>query len=166
MRRRTKDPLAQLSQTLRNQFALDPKSVHGPAHWKRVEGYGLYLARHTGANPLIVRLFALFHDSQRWDDGWDPEHGPRAAEKARELSQEIPLKKAELETLCQACFGHTKITFSDDPTVATCWDADRLDLDRVGVKVDPDRLNSKEAKRLARLGPMQWRHRVGLKTSK
>lgn len=163
---KNRDPLRQLRPQLLVDFVLDPDSIHGPAHWKRVEGYGLYLAPQTGADPLVVRLFALFHDSQRQDDGWDPDHGPRAADKARAMRSLIPLADEAFETLCEACFGHTKFTFSADPTVATCWDADRLDLDRVGQTVDPERINTEEGKRLARLGPLQRRQEAGLLTSR
>lgn len=33
-----------------------------------------------------------------------------------------------------------------DITVQTCWDADRLDLGRVGIRPDPDRLCTSAAK--------------------
>jgi hypothetical protein len=52
-------------------------SVHGPSHWRRVEKNGLLLATRTGADPVVVRLFALFHDSCRMNDGSDDGHGGR-----------------------------------------------------------------------------------------
>lgn len=33
-----------------------------------------------------------------------------------------------------------------DPTIATCWDADRLDLLRVGIRPDPARLVTEAAR--------------------
>ncbi|MCE2884462.1 MAG: hypothetical protein LW806_06120, partial [Planctomycetaceae bacterium] len=53
--------------------------LHGLAHWWRVRHNGLLVADAMGANPRVVRLFAIFHDSHREDDGYDREHGPRAA---------------------------------------------------------------------------------------
>tara|TARA_B100000315_G_scaffold79959_1_gene73252 strand:- start:616 stop:768 length:153 start_codon:yes stop_codon:yes gene_type:complete len=38
---------------------------------------------------------------------------------------------------------------ASDITIATCWDADRLDLGRVGADPNPKYLFSDEAKRIA-----------------
>ena len=43
---------------------LSNDSIHGPNHWKSVEKNGIYLSKYTGANVIVVRLFALFHDFQ------------------------------------------------------------------------------------------------------
>ena len=55
----------------------------------------------------------------------------------------------EFETLSYACTWHQDRDFSDDPTIATCWDADRLDLGRVNIIPDPALLNTAFAKQLA-----------------
>ena len=47
--------------------------------------------------------------------------------------------------------GHTGGGLSKDPTIGTCWDADRLDLPRVGVIPTPDFLSTAAAKKLLRL---------------
>jgi uncharacterized protein len=39
----------------------------------------------------------------------------------------------EMELLCYACEHHSDGMVLGDPTVQTCWDADRLDLGRVGI---------------------------------
>src|SRR5512141_1377120 len=65
------------------QFPLGPNSIHGPNHWQMVERNGLLLAKETGANEIVVRLFALFHDSRRQNEGTDPDHGHRGAQLAR-----------------------------------------------------------------------------------
>lgn len=156
------DSLADLRALLEAEYLLGLDSIHGPSHWRRVEGYGLYLSEHTGADPMVVRLFALFHDCRRLNESWDPMHGQRGADRALELSDKIPLDGAGLDLLRAACAGHTHIQFSANSTVATCWDADRLDLDRVCIAPDPDRLNTNEAKRLARYDPTRRRQLVGL----
>lgn len=118
-------------------FRLPQSSVHGPAHWARVRLNGLLIARESGADLKVVELFAFLHDSQRIDDGADPEHGPRAAEYA--LSKHgvlFDLKPRQLKALVAACRGHTRERLSDSVTVQTCWDADRLDLFRVGIRPD------------------------------
>ncbi|MBE9561765.1 MAG: hypothetical protein IMF12_02710, partial [Proteobacteria bacterium] len=45
--------------------------VHGPEHWTRVERNGLYLCKQNSADTDVIKLFALFHDSMRLNDGWD-----------------------------------------------------------------------------------------------
>jgi uncharacterized protein len=109
-------------------------SAHGPAHWRRVERNGLLLATRSEADPVIIRLFALFHDCQRVNDGWDPDHGARGAEYAKTLRGEFfELPDDAFEKLHFACTWHTDRDHDDDPTVGACWDADRLDLGRVGI---------------------------------
>ena len=46
----------------------------------------------------------------------------------------------ELGLLVVACQGHSDGQTHEDVTVSTCWDADRLDLGRVGIRPDPRRL--------------------------
>ena len=45
-----------------------------------------------------------------------------------------------MELLRLACARHTDGWLEADVTVQTCWDADRLDLPRAGVRVRPERL--------------------------
>jgi len=126
---------------LRLRFALDWYDIHGAAHWARVRAIGLHLAQRTGADPTVVELFAWLHDSCRWNDGTDPEHGQRAAELGAELNgQFYDLEPSRLELLAAACRGHSNGETEGEVTVTTCWDADRLDLGRIGVIPDPARL--------------------------
>ena len=116
----------------------DPHGIHGPRHWATVERNGLYLAEFTGASPTLVSLFSLFHDSCRLDDGYDPEHGPRAAEYVFSLRSELSVlvpDDGDFQLLLEACEGHTHITHHENPLIGTCWDADRLDLGRVNVEL-------------------------------
>jgi uncharacterized protein len=131
------------------QFRLPLDSMHGPAHWARVRYNGLLLAKSTGADTLVVELFAFLHDSQRENDGGDPEHGPRAAEFARQHCGELfHLNSRQLGMLMTACAGHTKDRHSSCITAQTCWDADRLDLGRPGVEfeIDPYYLGTSAAR--------------------
>ncbi|NCT66661.1 MAG: hypothetical protein GXC76_03345 [Rhodanobacteraceae bacterium] len=130
-----------LIRLIRRQFVLDWHGIHGAPHWARVRLNGLRLAALTGANPSVVELFAFLHDSQRRNDGHDPFHGPRAAAFARSLPRElVRLSTDEVELLAHACEGHSDGHMKADVTVQTCWDADRLDLGRVGIVPDSDRL--------------------------
>ena len=132
---------------LRDHFALDWIGIHGAPHWARVRANGLRLAQSTGANIRVVEAFAWMHDSCRMNDDYDPEHGLRAAELARRVNaQFFQLEMVELDLLVQACEGHSEGLLRADITVQTCWDADRLDLGRVGVTPRPDRLCTKAAR--------------------
>jgi uncharacterized protein len=139
----SEDPLIsqKLFQHIQIQYALSPTGIHGPAHWQRVCENGLRLAAVTGANVQVVELFAYLHDACRQSDGRDRDHGPRAAALARALQGTLlHLRKHELELLAYACAYHTRGLTEADVTVQTCWDADRLDLGRIGIRPDPARL--------------------------
>jgi uncharacterized protein len=132
-------------------FALGEVSLHGPDHWRRVERNGLALAERNGANVEIVRLFAVLHDSQRRNESHDPQHGARAADYAAQLHGEyFVLPNEELELLQYALTHHAKGMLSNDVTIGTCWDADRLDLGRVGIAPSAAYLSTAAAKQLLR----------------
>jgi uncharacterized protein len=127
-----------LVEMVQRGYALRLDGIHGIAHWTRVRTNGLRLAELTGANPEVVELFAFLHDSQRLNDGHDPKHGARAAEFATSLQGSlVALSEEEFELLQFACKYHTNGLTEADITVQTCWDADRLDLGRVGIRPDP-----------------------------
>lgn len=137
-----------LLQEVLRDYALLLNGDHGVSHWARVHENGLRLAEETGANRDVVRLFAVMHDSCRINEGWDPEHGPRAAVLARKLRGEFfELNDHDFGLLCRACEGHTHERSHPDVTIQTCWDADRLDLGRVGITPHPSRLCTAVARR-------------------
>lgn len=128
----------ELIQAVKNQFEVDWNGLHGVGHWARVYDNGLHLAQSTGANTNVVRLFAVFHDSRRFTDGRDMEHGPRGAQLARLYrGKYFELPDDEFDLLYTACSLHTRATTHADSTVRTCFDADRLDLARAGKTPDP-----------------------------
>jgi uncharacterized protein len=129
-------------------YALPWDGFHGVAHWARVLENGLRLAEESGASIAVVQLFAVLHDCRRLNEGDDPEHGERAAELSRELRGVVfNLSDQEFRLLHRACAGHTHERTHPDVTIQTCWDADRLDLGRVGVTPDPYFLNTEFARR-------------------
>lgn len=139
--------------TVSGQFHADRHSVHGPDHWRRVEQNGLWLATQTGADILVTRLFAWFHDSKRENENTDPEHGLRGAEYAASLRGILfDLDDVSFEKLRYACALHTDENSSDDPTIGTCWDADRLDLGRVGIIPSPPYMSTAFGKEVAQAG--------------
>jgi uncharacterized protein len=146
-----------LIKTIRSQFALDWTGIYGAPHWSRVRENGLRIAEATGANITVVELFAFLHDSKRLNDGRDPKHGLRATEFARAIAgKEFDIEQHELELLAEACTGHSDGYVEGDITVLTCWDADRLDLGRVGIQPNPQYLCTEVAKQAEIL---EWAYR-------
>ena len=132
---------------IRNQYVLDWHGIHGIHHWRRVNKNGLRLAIITQANPAVVELFAFLHDSRRFNEGTDPDHGRRAAVFAKQLRGTfINLPDYDFELLVFACRYHTEGLTEANVTVQTCWDADRLDLGRVGKRPKANYLCTEAAK--------------------
>ncbi len=141
-----------LSQDLLNhllgQFPLGKSTIHGEDHWMRVLYNGRLLAKETAANLNVVELFAIFHDCQRDNDDYDLEHGRRAAEFVNDIKDSwLNINEKETELLIEACKYHSDGFIEADITVQTCWDSDRLDLGRVGIKPLADKLCTKAAKK-------------------
>jgi uncharacterized protein len=95
----------------------------------------------------VVELFAVVHDARRKNEGFDPEHGVRAAALARALlSPEAQLDSSRLQLLEEACRDHSRGLRDGDVTLQTCWDADRLDLLRAGTLPLPQLLCTEAAR--------------------
>lgn len=124
-------------------------AIHGINHWERVERFGHYLADLNGADKKILSLFAYTHDLGRENDGEDVFHGERSAQIAKMFWEKgvIESTTEDLDRLMYACSHHHKLRAeSDDLTVQTCWDSDRLDMWRAGIEPNPLYLYTKEAK--------------------
>ena len=121
--------------------------IHGASHWARVLENGRRLCEATGASFEVVTLFAIFHDSRRWNDGDDPRHGSRGAELAASLRGSLfELGDSDFASLHHACEHHTAGLTEAELVVQVCWDADRLDLGRVGISPQPRRLCTEAAR--------------------
>jgi uncharacterized protein len=137
----------ELIQRLKKTFKLDWNGVHGVSHWARVRVNGLLIAQENLANERVVELFAFLHDSKRQSEFRDSEHGLRAARFIDILSDDLlGISKTEKKLLCYACEYHSHGLLDEDITVLTCWDADRLDLGRVNIHPEPERLGTIIAK--------------------
>lgn len=134
---------------LRADAQLFDSEIHGLQHWQTVARNGLYLCPFADADPEVVQYFGLLHDSMRENDGADAGHGLRAAEYLRTLAEMLPLSPTQLDILASACRTHTYGSRPNNMTIAVCWDADRLDLGRVGITPNSAYLSTPEAKRIA-----------------
>jgi uncharacterized protein len=86
-------------------FAL-PKSYtcHGIGHPERVVGNAVAIAlAKPGGDVLTCRFFAVLHDSKRHNEGFDPGHGHRAADRVKALHEQVPLSDEDFERLLYAC---------------------------------------------------------------
>jgi uncharacterized protein len=132
---------------LREEYSLKWHGTHGISHWQRVRENGLLLSDSTGANAEVVELFSVLHDVKRRNESRDPKHGHRGADLAgRWQGRYFNLSQNELQLLQYACKYHTNGMTEAEITIQTCWDADRLDLGRVGTRPIPERLCTQKAK--------------------
>ena len=89
----------------------------------------------------------MLHDTQRRNERRDPSHGRRAARYAQSLRDVwFDLSDKEIELLTEALRYHSDSYTEADITVQVCWDTDRLDLGRVGIKPAPHKLCTASAK--------------------
>jgi len=146
-----------LLETIVSDYALSIDGIHGVEHWHRVYKNALKLAKYYNIESNVFMIFALFHDSRRANDDIDPRHGSRGAKYAQQLRDDFSLLKtlssSDFEILQYACSSHTKTDW-EHPLASNlianiCWDADRLDIGRVGFVVDPSYLFTDYAKEIA-----------------
>ena len=124
--------------------------IYGVKHWDRVYRNGQRLLTPK-VNPLVVGLFAYLHDSCRSGDGKDIEHGKRASIRIDNLRSSFlkDVSDEEIELLKEACSLHTTTHKTGHPTIDACFDADRLDLWRVGIFPDPQKMATEKGKEIA-----------------
>ena len=128
-------------------YKMDHNGFHGFDHWMRVLHNGRLLANAENANLKVIELFCLLHDTQRLNEDEDPLHGRRAANYAQTLRGVwFDVSGDEMDLLTEALTYHSDGYTVGDITVKVCWDADRLDLGRVGIRPAPERLCTDTAK--------------------
>ena len=71
-------------------------------------------------------------------------NGVSLEEKLLDITQE------QFEKLYHACKFHTKERSTGDATIDTCYDADRLDLGRVGFELNPHKMATAAGAKIAR----------------
>ncbi len=82
--------------------------------------------------------------NEQRDDG----HGKRGGEYALNNKELLDLTDEQLDILYRACAGHTDGRNPSCDTIACCWDADRLDIRRVGFKADLQWFNTEKAREI------------------
>ena len=129
---------------------MNVNSIHGIGHWDRVAKYAEDLST-VDVDLLVVKAFAYVHDVERENDGYDLLHGPRAAALVDNIrdTELAFLNDDEVRQLKEACELHTTTLRTEDATVNACFDADRLDLGRVGITPNPDKMATVQGRILA-----------------
>jgi uncharacterized protein len=152
--------LAAILRAILDGYILPVDGFHGVVHWARVLENGLLIAEVNGADREVVTLFALFHDSRRVNEDRDDGHGLRGGELARSLRGKlVHLDDDRFDLLFEACRLHTEGHTVGDRTLLACWDADRMDLGRVGITPDPRRLGTRAGRKLlasAHVRAVEW----------
>lgn len=124
--------------------------THGLDHWFRVWKNAQMLGvREPGVDMEVVALFCLFHDAMRANDGEDPKHGLHGYMLWVRFCQLNDMSKwfseNQGEMLFEACIEHSDGQRSSNPTIAVCWDADRLDHHRLGIWPDSQYMSTSAA---------------------
>jgi uncharacterized protein len=128
--------------------------IHGLDHWWRVWKNAVLISSGDHSVDMeVVALFTLFHDSMRLNDQDDPAHGMRGFRlweqyKARDTHIETLFSQRQEELFFEAVVEHSNGQITTNPTIAVCWDADRLDLFRAGIFPDPRFMSTNEARAL------------------
>lgn len=135
-------------------YRLDLGGIHGPRHWRSVFRNAVEIAEaDASVDPLVVRVFAILHDCQRENDHRDHYHGHRAASFLREEvlpDARLELSDRQAAQLVFAMRYHNRAVCGFDRTIGACFDADRLDLGRVGTEPHPGWLSTEAAREILR----------------
>lgn len=139
------------------QFTYIDSRLHGPAHWVRVHRFGTMLANSLNLSERearCVEVFSFTHDLARIDDGGGNQHAIDGAIHAFKVMDAIfpDLDEAQQQLISAAIRYHSDGLRADEAyyrgfieinewsedvlinTVGCCFDADRLDLLRLGVE--------------------------------
>ena len=144
-----KEVFEKLLEEIKPHFKLNVDGDHGISHWRRVKRIGLHLAAGTDADWRVITLFSALHDSCRQNEHDDRGHGERAAILAVELHRKglLLAEDKQFELLVTACRNHSDRDFkTDDLTIQTCLNSDRLDLYRLNEVPDDKFLFGDKAK--------------------
>jgi uncharacterized protein len=128
-----------------SNFKIDLNGIHGRSHWLRVTGNAQHIVKTDGGDLAVATCFGMLHDCCRNSDYGDHRHGHRASELI--LKIRLGLDPKQLRLLFLAIREHSEAKVSAEPTIGACWDADRLELPRIGSEerpfyVDPEYLST------------------------
>jgi len=136
--------------------------IHGLGHETRVLLWGQVLAsiareEDIVADSDVIGWASAVHDTQRWDDGIDPDHGERAADWIHATPNLIPpsVSLDRVEYLCRWHVPPDHMAPEMTPDLAVFKDADALDRWRID-DLDPSYLRTQSAHRLLKASYSLW----------
>lgn len=101
-----------------NYDILFVSNIHGKNHIERVIFYSVLLAyayKLDDDDTYVLINAASLHDTQRQNDGWDTEHGQRAAEKSTPYAHDV--KESDLAILKAVIAAHSREDEIMDETI-------------------------------------------------
>jgi uncharacterized protein len=125
------------------ELFLHASFIHGPSHVGRVMIHALRLIEATGFVEEMPRLWAAvyLHDIARHGDGWERDHGPRAALRLASLPQVLDLfrragvAESDLPAIRDAVARHSRAEATPGEAharlIRLLKDADGLDRVRI-----------------------------------
>jgi len=121
--------------------------IHGISHLRRVAITAGRIAASIGEDVESAVVAGFLHDCARSDDGGGTRHAHDSAVLAKKLLSRF-YPHLDTVRLCDAIARHADGETTEDLLAACVWDADRLDLTRLGIEVDPDLLSTTVARRI------------------
>lgn len=101
-----------------NTDILFTSHIHGKDHIERVIFFSVLLSfayKLDEADTNILINAASLHDTRRVNDGWDTEHGPRAARESIQYAHDV--KKEDKEILQAVIAAHSRDDKKMDETI-------------------------------------------------
>ncbi len=123
--------------------------LHGISHLRRVAILSGRLANAVGEDVESAVVMGFLHDCARRNDKNDIDHARDSEVLARGLIERF-YSHLDVDRICEAIAGHADGEVTSDPFTGCLWDADRMELKRIGRTIDLDLLSTKVAKRLVR----------------
>ena len=130
-----------------NSYTLK-EGLHGLNHVKRVVENAKTIAKNECPNHYDdIVMGAYLHDIGRVNDNGGNEHALQGFEISKQLLAKY-WPHLDHRKILTAIKEHADSLITDDPLIGSIWDADRLDLTRLGIKINPELLSTKTAKKL------------------
>jgi uncharacterized protein len=154
----------EIAATMR-QLAWHVSDLHGVAHWARVSRFGAGLSAGLHLSPAYrecVEIFAWTHDLARIDDGGGNDHARDGARYFDTYTAKVfpHLTHVQQDFIRTAIYHHADGISAEEGwhqgwfthlegekadilnVMGCCWDADRLDLLRLGIEPEPHRMST------------------------
>jgi len=142
--------LEQIEKTFEGHIQYCKSALHGISHLRQVSLLAGKIASASGADVESAMVAGFLHDAGRTDDFGGNQHALDSAILARPLLIRL-YPHIDADLVCYAIARHADGMTTDDPLIGSLWDADRLELKRIGRYVREDLLSTAEGKRIFRV---------------